>query len=95
MTVILSADIWSCLCLVGVLFLGFCCPLWLLGECGGCVLPGRKFFWDPDRCGHWRFQVKYVSGYWELISRNGDGLGWGWGSKEGGRGQIFAQELEE
>lgn len=36
---------------------------------------GRKFFWDPDRCGHWGFQVKCVSRYREQTPRNGDGLG--------------------
>lgn len=25
-------------------------------------------------CGHWRFQVKYVFRYLEMILRNGDGL---------------------
>lgn len=41
-------------------------PLWYLGECVGCVLPGKKFSCGLDRCGHWAFQVKCVSGYWEL-----------------------------
>lgn len=27
------------------------------------VLPGRKVFWDPNRCGHWVFQVKCVYRY--------------------------------
>jgi hypothetical protein len=30
-------------------------------------LSGRKFSWDLDKCGYWRFQVKYVSRYWELM----------------------------
>ena len=38
------------------------------------VLLGRKFFWGPDRCVYWGFQVKCVSGDWELILRDGDGL---------------------
>lgn len=45
---ILGPDIWSSLCWVGVLFLGFCCP-----ECDGCVLLGGKFLWGSGRCGHW------------------------------------------
>jgi hypothetical protein len=32
-TVILDADMWSCLCWIGVLFFDFCFPLWSLGEC--------------------------------------------------------------
>lgn len=44
------------------------------GWFGGCVLPGRKFFSGLDRCGYWGFQVKRVSGYWELAIRNGDRL---------------------
>lgn len=31
-------------------------PLVFLGEYAGCVLPGRKFFWDPSKCGHQGFQ---------------------------------------
>lgn len=42
MTVILLADIWSYLHWVGVLFLGFCCPLWLLRWCGECCLQGNS-----------------------------------------------------
>lgn len=55
---------WSYFCWVGDLFLGFCFSLWFLGESGDCVVSGRKFFWDPDRCGHWGWevQVKYVLG---------------------------------
>lgn len=30
-----NADIWSCLYWVGILFLGFCCPLRFL-DCGAC-----------------------------------------------------------
>lgn len=26
--------------------------LTFLGKLGSCVLPGIKFFWDPDRGGH-------------------------------------------
>lgn len=37
-------------------------------------MPGRKFFWSPDGCDHWEIPVKYVSGYWKLTLRNGDGL---------------------
>lgn len=67
--VILGFDIWSCLCWVDVLFLGFY-SLWFLRKCDGCVLPSRKFFWDPDICGHWRFWVKCVSWCWKLTIRN-------------------------
>jgi hypothetical protein len=34
----------------------------------------RKFSCGLDRFGHWSFQLKSVSGYWELTCRNGDGL---------------------
>ena len=61
----------------GPVFVGFCCALWFL-ECDDCVLPARKFFWDPVECGHWGFQVKCVSRYWELTSRDEDGLSGGW-----------------
>lgn len=44
-----------------------------MNEC--CVLPGREFFWDPSRPCHWGFQVQRLSSYWELILRNGHGLG--------------------
>lgn len=41
------------------------------------MLPGRKLFWDPDRCCHLGLQVKSVSRYWELTRRNGNRLGRG------------------
>lgn len=59
---VLGADIWSCLCWVDVLFLGFWYPLWLLGGCDSHVLPGKEFFWDLDRFGHWRFRATCFSG---------------------------------
>lgn len=34
------------------------------------MLPHGKFFWDLDRCRRWGFQVKFVSGDWELILQN-------------------------
>lgn len=40
--VILGVDIWTCLCWVGILFLGFCGTLWILGKHGGCGLPGGE-----------------------------------------------------
>lgn len=49
----------------------FLMPL-LLGK--GCVLPGKKIFWDPGKCGHWRFWVKCVSRYWDLTFRYKDEL---------------------
>lgn len=58
-----------------ILYLSFCCLFWCLGESGGCVLRGRKFFWDLDLCGCWEFQVKCGFEYWELTVRNRDGLG--------------------
>lgn len=63
----------SCHYWVTVLFIAFCCPLWYL-NCAGCGLPSSNFFWDSDRCGHWRFLVKCASRYWELTLRIGDGL---------------------
>lgn len=47
----------------------------LLGKNNGCVLPGKKIFWDPGKCGHWRFWVKCVSRYWDLTLRYKDELG--------------------
>lgn len=45
-----------------------------------CCLVGH-FFWDSDKCGHWRFQVKCVvkcmSRCAELSLRSGDELGGG------------------
>lgn len=40
--VILGADVWSLLC--GCSVVGFCCPLLILGECGGCGFLGRQCF---------------------------------------------------
>lgn len=37
----------------------------------------RKFFWDPDRFGHWGFWIKCISRCWELTLRNGDRVGVG------------------
>lgn len=76
-----------------VLFLGFYFPLWFLEECGACVLPGKKFSWSLDRFGHWGFQLKSVSGYWELTSRNGDGLEGGEGVHRREKIRVFHQEL--
>lgn len=70
--VILGADIWFCFGWVSILFLGFCCPFLFLGKCWLCVAY-REIFWDPDRFGHWIFQVKYVSRYWKLTLRMGMG----------------------
>jgi hypothetical protein len=58
--IILGANIWTCLCGMSVLFLGFYCPAWVLGEHGGCELPSRKYFWNPGRFGHWRLQVQCI-----------------------------------
>lgn len=71
--VILSTHTLSCLCWVGILFLAFCCPLWLLGECGVLVLPGRKVFLDPNRCGLQGFKTKCVSRYFELSVHRREG----------------------
>lgn len=46
------------------------------GGCGGCVVHDKKF-WDPARCGLWRFPVKCVPRYLVLVLRNGNGLGEG------------------
>lgn len=35
----------------------------------------RELFCDSDRCGHWNFQVKGDSKYWQLILGNVMGLG--------------------
>lgn len=64
----------SCVCWICVLFLGFCCPLWLLGKQAGLGLPGRKCFWDSARCCHWSSWLESFSWYWELTLRNGNKL---------------------
>lgn len=38
--VILTAAVGSCLCRMGILFVGFCCPLWILGKCCGFEFSG-------------------------------------------------------
>lgn len=38
------------------------------------MLPGRTFFGDLARCGHWGFWVEHVSRYWELTPRNEEQL---------------------
>lgn len=53
----------------------FCCLLWFFAEYSGCVLPSRRIFWAPDRCGQCRIQVKCDFRFWELTLRNVDGLG--------------------
>lgn len=73
MIVVPGADTWCCLRWVDVLFLVFCCPLWVLRDCGGSALPGRECSWGLDRCGHWASREN-VCRYWELTLRNGKGL---------------------
>lgn len=73
MILILGINICSFLCWVVIMFPGFCCPFRFLWECGGCVLPCRKCFWGLSKCGHWVFWLEYVSWYWELTLRDGDG----------------------
>ena len=34
----------------------------------------KKFFWSPEGCHFWGSYEKCVSGYWDLILRNEDGL---------------------
>lgn len=36
--------------------------------------PGREYFLQLARGGHWGFQVQCVSRFWKLIVKNGDGL---------------------
>lgn len=35
------------------------------------MLSNRKFFWCPDRCDYWGFQLKCLYGYQELRPRLG------------------------
>lgn len=49
--VYLGVDIWFCLGWVGVLYLGSCCPLWILPKCGSGDFPGREWLWVPNKCG--------------------------------------------
>ena len=65
---------------MGIYFL-VCFSLLFLGKCGAHVSL-EKIFWGPERYGHWVFQEKCVSGYWDLIFRNGKIFGIrrrGWG----------------
>lgn len=68
------------------MFLGFRCPLQFLSQFCSYVLPGRKSFWGPGRCGHWGFQIKCIPRSRELIFRNGDGL-------EGVRGSTSGKKV--
>jgi hypothetical protein len=45
-----------CSCVVLSLFRCFCCPLWFLGECGVCDLPGTECSWDLSKCDQWSFR---------------------------------------
>lgn len=38
------------------------------------MMLGRKFFFDFGSCGHWGFQIKCFSAYWEMTLRDGDTL---------------------
>lgn len=40
---VVGVDICSCLCWFAVLFLGICCPIWILGKCGGSDFLDREF----------------------------------------------------
>lgn len=40
------------------------------------MLPSNESLWDPNKCGHWGFQVKCASRYQEITRRNGIRLGW-------------------
>ena len=44
----------------------------LSGSLERVVLPAKKLFWDPDRCGLWGFQLKCASRNWELTLGNGN-----------------------
>lgn len=54
-------------------FLGLCCLLWFLGECGCCGFLGSECFWYPVRCGYCRSQIERVSWFWEQTLKNGVG----------------------
>lgn len=41
-------------------------PLWFLGRCGGFLCMAGSSLGNPDRCGHWEFQIKCVPRYQEL-----------------------------
>lgn len=61
---------------MGVLFLGFCFPLWLFESVVTvCCLVGNPSI--PLCLATGGFQAKCVSSYWELTYRKGDGLGVG------------------
>lgn len=58
------------------------------------MLSGKKFFWDPDRCGYWEFLVKCVLGFrichigmvLDILGGEADGVhGWkkvGWSIRD-------------
>lgn len=59
----LGTDTWSCLCLVGILFLWVLFFLWILGECGNYVLTVGKLSGVLIGGGSGGFQIRIVSGY--------------------------------
>ena len=57
-----------------VLFLGFCCPLWFLGEHDSCGLSTKECSCGTAMCGLWGSGEECVSRHWELILRNQERL---------------------
>lgn len=76
----------SCVCYMGILFLGLCCHLCFLRECGACVLPSKKLFWNPDRCDHYALWVKCVSRCFVLTLKIVARL------ERQGRGSVYRKE---
>lgn len=72
---------WPYLCWEGPLFLGFCCPLWILGMHAGCGLSVENAL-SPSSgvVSHWGSQVEGVARYWGLTRRKRGGLE-GWNEK--------------
>lgn len=61
--------IFSCLCWMDIFPLGFCWPLWFLGDYGSYILPGMKFIWNSEICGIRGFQENLFidTGHWRLL----------------------------
>lgn len=59
----------SCLCWMDIFPLGFCWPLWFLGDYGSYILPGMKFIWNSESCGIRGFQENLFldTGHWCLL----------------------------
>lgn len=66
--VFLGIDSWPCLCLVGILFFGCCCLLWVPDRYGDCEVPGRECLGGSvvGDTKEWRWTIRESwEGLWE------------------------------